>query len=125
MVENALSGPCVYFDKTPNVQVKWISVNIKTTPVSVVLKSFKIIGEHTSDNRLTSVQKPVWVKIGHLGREALNDIPCHHYNHCPNTVGTHHFSTTKMESIKLTGESLAMAELAKMNTVDNKHMNVG
>ena len=49
VVKNALSGKCIYFDEISNVEVKWISAKIETTPVHIILKAFKMISEQTSN----------------------------------------------------------------------------
>ena len=78
VVENALSEKCIYFDETLNLEVEWMSAKIEATPTHAILKAFKRISKDTSDNKLKSVRKPAWVKIGNMRCKFLYCIPRNH-----------------------------------------------
>ena len=88
--------------------MKWESAKIETAPVRVILKAFKMISEQTSGNKLTSVQKIAWVKIGSIGRELLYHVPRHQYNYCTSTETANKFHRTKIESVKLARDNLTV-----------------
>ena len=60
MVEDALTGKCIFFDKETNEEVKWMSTPINVTSAEVILSAFKKISDQTSEKNTSLCGNMLW-----------------------------------------------------------------
>ena len=105
-VQLALSGRCQWFDEISYVRVKYVSTDIPDITIETVLSDLKTVSEQLSDNKIKSVRKAAWIKIGELGRNALLHVDVNNIDHIPDT------STARFDATKLTSAAAARKLIA-------------
>ena len=123
VVETALKGPCLFFDRTSYVGVKWIKTAICDEPIKTILDAFKKTSEQISNNKITSARKSATVLIGNLGRDALDSITTVELSHTPNTT-SHIFAQTVITNKPGAKKKIAVARTKKAAAKDEEGVNV-
>ena len=81
----AKEEPSQFFNELSTVEIGWIVASKETASIHAILDARRRISQQRSDNKITSVQRDAFVKIGEFGSGVILSVGENNITHRPNT----------------------------------------